>query len=104
MGPYNASKAAVVALSETLRFELEAEGSHVGVSVLCPSWVRTNILDSERNWPAGLGERPADTPTAEVFTRHVSRAIDEAEARVREAVPAARLIYLEPDIHRDGEE
>jgi NAD(P)-dependent dehydrogenase (short-subunit alcohol dehydrogenase family) len=29
MGPYNASKAAVVALSETLRFELEAEGSHV---------------------------------------------------------------------------
>src|SRR5262249_12435698 len=46
MGPYNASKAAVVALSETLRFELEAEGSHVGVSVLCPSWTRTNISTS----------------------------------------------------------
>ena len=30
MGPYNASKAAVVALSETLLFELEAEGSEVG--------------------------------------------------------------------------
>ena len=51
MGPYNATKAAVVALSETLRFELEAEGSHVGVSVLCPSWVRTNISTSDRNRP-----------------------------------------------------
>jgi NAD(P)-dependent dehydrogenase (short-subunit alcohol dehydrogenase family) len=51
MGPYNASKAAVVALSETLRFELAAEGSHVGVSVLCPSWVRTNISRADRNLP-----------------------------------------------------
>jgi NAD(P)-dependent dehydrogenase (short-subunit alcohol dehydrogenase family) len=51
MGPYNASKAAVVALSETLRFELDAEGSKVGVSVLCPSWVRTNISTSDRNRP-----------------------------------------------------
>jgi NAD(P)-dependent dehydrogenase (short-subunit alcohol dehydrogenase family) len=51
MGPYNASKAAVIALSETLRFELEAEGSHVGVSVLCPSWTRTNISTSDRNRP-----------------------------------------------------
>jgi NAD(P)-dependent dehydrogenase (short-subunit alcohol dehydrogenase family) len=51
MGPYNASKAAVVALSETLRFELEAERSNVGVSVLCPSWTRTNISTSDRNRP-----------------------------------------------------
>jgi NAD(P)-dependent dehydrogenase (short-subunit alcohol dehydrogenase family) len=51
MGPYNASKAAVVALSETLRFELDAEASGVGVSVLCPSWVRTNISTSDRNRP-----------------------------------------------------
>jgi NAD(P)-dependent dehydrogenase (short-subunit alcohol dehydrogenase family) len=51
MGPYNASKAAVVALSETLLFELAAEGSNVGVSVLCPSWVRTNISTSDRNRP-----------------------------------------------------
>lgn len=51
MGPYNASKAAVLALSETLQFELRAEGSRVGVSVLCPSWVRTNISTSDRNRP-----------------------------------------------------
>jgi NAD(P)-dependent dehydrogenase (short-subunit alcohol dehydrogenase family) len=54
MAPYNASKAAVVALSETLKFELDAEGSHVGVSVLCPSWVRTNISTAVRNLPERL--------------------------------------------------
>jgi hypothetical protein len=32
----------------------------------------------------------------------LAAAIDEAEAEVRRAVPTARLIYLEPDIHRDG--
>jgi divalent metal cation (Fe/Co/Zn/Cd) transporter len=37
------------------------------------------------------------------LTMHeLASAIDEAEARVRQAVPAARLIYLEPDIQRDG--
>lgn len=51
MGPYNATKAAVVALSETLAFELAAEGSHVGVSVLCPNWTRTNISTAVRNRP-----------------------------------------------------
>jgi NAD(P)-dependent dehydrogenase (short-subunit alcohol dehydrogenase family) len=51
MGPYNASKAAVLALSESLLYELEGTGSQVGVSVLCPSWVRTNISTSQRNQP-----------------------------------------------------
>ena len=49
MGPYNASKYAVVGLSESLAKELA--GTNVGVSVLCPGWVRTNILDSRRNRP-----------------------------------------------------
>ena len=54
IGPYNASKYAVVGLSETLAAELDAESAHVKVSVLCPGWVRTNILDSQRNRPAEL--------------------------------------------------
>ena len=62
MGPYNASKAAVVALSETLRFELAAEGSKVGVSVLCPSWVRTNISTADRNRPGALRLQPRHRP------------------------------------------
>ena len=55
MGPYNASKAAVVAISETLAAELAMQGSEVGVSVLCPGWVNTRIHESDRNRPGGSG-------------------------------------------------
>jgi len=44
MGSYNASKAAVIALSETLRLELAP--FNVGVSVLCPAFVSTNLHTS----------------------------------------------------------
>ena len=54
IGPYNAAKSAVVAISETLAAELAAEGSPVGVSVLCPGYVKTNIFESQRNRPDGL--------------------------------------------------
>lgn len=46
MGPYNVSKAGVLALSETLAAELSGTG--VRVSVLCPTLVKTNILQSGR--------------------------------------------------------
>jgi cation diffusion facilitator family transporter len=38
-------------------------------------------------------------PAAETL-EHVAAGIDDAERRVREAVPAARVIYLEPDVDR----
>lgn len=47
MGPYVATKHAVVALSECLAKELELLGSRVSVSVLCPGFVRTNIAAEE---------------------------------------------------------
>ena len=47
MAPYNVTKAAVVALSETLAGELS--GSGVGVSVLCPFFFSTNIARSARS-------------------------------------------------------
>lgn len=46
MGPYNVTKAAVVALSETLYAELADDG--IGVSVLCPSFFPTNLTRSPR--------------------------------------------------------
>ncbi|HEX5614615.1 MAG TPA: SDR family NAD(P)-dependent oxidoreductase [Acidimicrobiia bacterium] len=58
MGPYNASKHAVVAISETLHHELEMTHPHVKVSVVCPGWVRTRIFESERNRPAHLALPP----------------------------------------------
>ena len=52
IGPYNVAKFGVVALSETLR--LEFDGSGVGVSVLCPGPVNTQIVAAERNLPSGV--------------------------------------------------
>ena len=52
IGVYNATKYAVVGISETLAIELA--GSGVGVSVLCPGVVNTNIFKSQRNRPEHL--------------------------------------------------
>jgi short-subunit dehydrogenase len=46
MGPYNVSKAAVLALSETLAAEMSGTG--VGVTALCPTFVKTNIARDGR--------------------------------------------------------
>jgi NAD(P)-dependent dehydrogenase (short-subunit alcohol dehydrogenase family) len=52
--PYVASKFAVLGLSENLYHELRAAAEPIGVSVLCPSFVRTNLPLSERNRPSGV--------------------------------------------------
>jgi NAD(P)-dependent dehydrogenase (short-subunit alcohol dehydrogenase family) len=60
LGPYNASKHAVVAISETLFKDLQAMGAPVGVSVLCPGFVQTRIAESDRNRPAWVPEHEVD--------------------------------------------
>ena len=46
MAAYNVSKAGVLSLSETLAAELSGTG--IGVTVLCPTFVKTNIVESGR--------------------------------------------------------
>lgn len=46
MSAYNATKAAVVALSETLYAELQPHG--IGTSVVCPAFFRTNLANTSR--------------------------------------------------------
>jgi NAD(P)-dependent dehydrogenase (short-subunit alcohol dehydrogenase family) len=46
---YIASKHAVVAMSESLYHDLKARGSQLNASVLCPGWVRTSLVESDRN-------------------------------------------------------
>jgi NAD(P)-dependent dehydrogenase (short-subunit alcohol dehydrogenase family) len=53
MEPYSATKYAVVGMSEGWRPELKSR--NIGVSVLCPGLVNTNILDSDRNRPNAYG-------------------------------------------------
>lgn len=66
---YDVTKFGVVALSEGLRPKLAAKG--IGVSVLCPGFIRTRILDSARNIPdrfAGkIPEREADVVQSEAL-------------------------------------
>ena len=52
-GPYSMSKFAVLSLSEALEHELE--GTNVGVSVLCPGPIATNIARGARNRPNHMG-------------------------------------------------
>ena len=67
---YNVTKYGVVALSEGLRVELAPRG--IGVSVLCPGFIRTHIVNSVRNLPArfegALPNRPPGATAAEVET------------------------------------
>ena len=49
MNTYGVTKHAVVALSETLYLDLREVDANIGVSVLCPAWIKTNIHLSERN-------------------------------------------------------
>jgi NAD(P)-dependent dehydrogenase (short-subunit alcohol dehydrogenase family) len=58
-GPYPASKHAAVVVTEVLALQLARLGAPIGVSVLCPAWVNTRILDDERNRPDRLR---VDTP------------------------------------------
>lgn len=51
IGPYFVSKHAVVALSETLYLDLKLVNAKLGVSVLCPAFVKTRIGESARNRP-----------------------------------------------------
>ena len=47
MGPYNVTKAGVVALTETLAAELQ--GDNIGATALCPTFFRTNIANASRS-------------------------------------------------------
>jgi len=55
IGPYCATKVAVVSVSETSAQEFAIDGTDIGVSVLCPSSVDTRVMESERGRPAALG-------------------------------------------------
>ncbi len=60
MGSYCVSKYGVVALSETLALEMQMGATNVGVSVLCPAFVKTGIANSGRNLPAELATTVAE--------------------------------------------
>jgi NAD(P)-dependent dehydrogenase (short-subunit alcohol dehydrogenase family) len=78
-GAYNVTKHAVVALTESLHHDLRERNSKVGVSVLCPAYVPTGIVDSERSRPKELA---ASTKSEQTLAR---------EAMLRKAVKSGKV-------------
>jgi NAD(P)-dependent dehydrogenase (short-subunit alcohol dehydrogenase family) len=76
---YAVTKFGVVALSEHLCLELEGAGAKTKVSVLCPGFVATKIMDAQRNRPADRPDaspEPAD-PQSQIFYEWFSEQIDQ---------------------------
>ena len=104
IGPYNVSKHAVVTLSETLLGELQGAGSQVGVSVLCPGFVKTRIFEPERHRPDGW-EAPAEADPEAAKLREamleqvLASALDpeDVAGRVLAAVREQRFYILTHD-------
>jgi len=98
LGPYCVTKYGVVAMAEVLQKELRSAG--IGVSVLCPMRVATNIGASERNRPAELGGPEAMSRLEDQGEDNPDQAgrvlpVEEVAADVVDAIRRNRL-YIVP--------
>lgn len=75
LAAYNASKFAVVTVSEGLYHDLALRDAPIGVSVLCPSWVKTRIIESGRNRSGGDQGGAAETSA---HSRKIGQAVFQA--------------------------
>jgi NAD(P)-dependent dehydrogenase (short-subunit alcohol dehydrogenase family) len=97
-GIYRVSKFAVVALTESLRYDLAPHG--ISASVLCPGLINTNIASSERNRPVRFGQGPSESPEeaarAARFAEALTGAMEPAEVgeKVLEGIRRNQLYIL----------
>jgi NAD(P)-dependent dehydrogenase (short-subunit alcohol dehydrogenase family) len=101
LAAYAVAKSGVVALSESLYLDLEAEGVPIGVSVLCPGWIQTRITDSGRNRPEALGA--AAPPPTRRSTEGVTAELDadDVAAQVVDAIRTGRFWILTHPRYRE---
>ena len=100
-GTYGVSKSGCVALSESLFGDLALADPKVGISVLCPGWVRTRIFESERNRPEAPRQDSADaTPIVQMMRKAAEEALEngldprEVGGIVVDAIKARRFYIL----------
>ncbi len=72
MGVYNATKSAVVAMSETLYQDLRLVTDQISASVLCPFFVPTGIVHSHRNRPADMTDADAKPTRSQLIGQAMS--------------------------------
>ncbi|MFM0261425.1 SDR family oxidoreductase [Paraburkholderia sediminicola] len=107
MGIYNASKHAVVSLTETLYHDLQlaqaakpAGGGEVGCSLLCPAFVPTGIADAERARPAELRNDGGPTRSQIAAGKQLQRAVQSGKLTAADVADitfeaiAARRFYI----------
>ena len=101
-GAYTASKAAVVALSESWAPELKKHS--IGVSVLCPAFVKTRIYDSERNRPDKFKSDTYGVENEQSFLNQMKQLVKEGidvsivGKRVVEAISNGELYIHSPQL------
>jgi NAD(P)-dependent dehydrogenase (short-subunit alcohol dehydrogenase family) len=109
--PYATSKFAVVAMSEGLALQLKPLG--IGVTVLCPGFVRTRISESGRHRPERYGPSEAPDPAtpagalAAEMARRQQSGLDPAEvaARAVAAIRAGELyVFTHPEMRGEVKE
>ncbi len=99
-GPYNATKHAVVALSEGLYLELKMLESPIEVSVLCPGWVKTRLMEHEESVATSpITKLMADFSRSSIENDSMSTA--EVAQRVREAIVNDQFWIVTHDDMRD---
>ena len=106
MGVYNASKHAVVSLTETLYHDLQLAqagrdaNARVGCSLLCPAFAPTGIADAERMRPAGLRNENGPTRSQIAAGKQLQRAVRAGKLSAAEVAAltfdaiAARRFYI----------
>lgn len=93
MGAYNTSKHAVSGFTETLQQEMVEGDTGVGVTCLCPGFVATNIVTSERNRPERYREGGPDLDEPATGLTDSSNAIADAyAAQMPPAEVAAQVV------------
>jgi NADP-dependent 3-hydroxy acid dehydrogenase YdfG len=96
MTAYNASKAAVISVCESLRSELAGAG--IGVSVACPSFFRTRLLESfrgteaSRDIAAKLMDRSA--VQAEDVAEHIHAGVEKKQFLILPHADASRILLV----------
>tara|TARA_B100000676_G_scaffold280786_1_gene305306 strand:+ start:1161 stop:2039 length:879 start_codon:yes stop_codon:yes gene_type:complete len=91
---YNATKFAVVGMSEAMRQDLAPD--NIGISVLCPGFVATNIFTSQRNRPDALGG-----PDAAGFGAGMTDGMSNATPEQQQQMQQMLASMLDPSVIGD---
>src|SRR5688572_11667420 len=84
MGAYNVTKHAVVAMSETLYQDLALVSTQVHAHVLCPYFVPTGIIHSDRTRPADMDRGAELTPSQRIAKMLGEKAVSSGKVTAAE--------------------